>query len=53
MIDECETCQKMTEWYLKEHPQKRGFMMCEDCYEKSKEFFVYLKSEEKNPTIIL
>jgi hypothetical protein len=32
----------MTEWYLIEHPEKKGYVLCEPCFEKSKEFFVYL-----------
>jgi hypothetical protein len=39
---ECETCNKLTECYLKENPEKRGIVLCEYCYEKSKEFCVYL-----------
>lgn len=39
---ECVTCKQMTEWYLKENPEKRGYVLCEPCYEKSKNYFVYL-----------
>lgn len=45
----------MTEWYLKENPDKHGYVLCEPCYEKSKEFLVYvglLFSPEKiDPTM--
>lgn len=40
---ECNTCKNMTEWYLKENPDKKGYVLCEKCYEKSKEFISYLK----------
>jgi hypothetical protein len=39
---ECEKCNEMTTWYLKEHPEKKGYVLCQICYEKSKEYFVYL-----------
>ena len=54
---ECETCLKMTDWYLKENPEKRGYVLCESCYEKSKEYIVYMnfpyqpeRSKREDPT---
>ena len=39
---ECTKCQQMTEWYLKQNAHKRGYVLCEDCYEKSKEYICYV-----------
>lgn len=42
MIETCGKCEEMTEWYLKNNPDKKRFVLCESCFEKSKEFYVYL-----------
>jgi NAD-dependent SIR2 family protein deacetylase len=39
---ECNKCKEMTEWYFTTYPEKKGYVLCEDCYEKSKEFIVYV-----------
>ncbi len=46
MIDRCKICEQMTEWYLKENPDKKGCVLCEQCYENSKEFFYYMNEAE-------
>lgn len=38
----CPICEEMTKQYLQTHPEKRGRVICESCYEKSKEFFSYM-----------
>jgi hypothetical protein len=38
----CDLCDKMTEEYLKKNPKKRGFVLCEKCFEESKEYCCYL-----------
>ena len=30
----CYKCFYLTEWYLKEHPDKKGFAKCEHCYKQ-------------------
>ena len=49
----CEKCTAMTDWYFKENPEKRGYLLCESCYEKSKEFIVYLHKPKENEVIHL
>jgi len=39
---ECEVCNKMTDWYLIQNPEKRGYVLCESCFEKSKEYICYM-----------
>ena len=40
---ECNKCKELTEWYKNKYPEKNGYALCEPCYEKSKEHFVYMK----------
>jgi hypothetical protein len=39
---ECTTCIEMTKEYLELHPEKSGYVLCESCFEKSKEFICYI-----------
>lgn len=41
MKQDCETCKLMTEEYFKQNPEKNGYVICESCYEKSKDFIHY------------
>lgn len=38
----CKKCTDLTNAYLQENPSKRGHCLCEECYEKSKEYVVYI-----------
>jgi len=38
----CELCEKLTKKFLKDNPDKYGYILCEDCFEKSKNDFVYI-----------
>lgn len=40
-MKQCEKCKQLTLKYLEQNPDKKGYCLCEDCYEKSKEYYVY------------
>lgn len=39
----CQKCELGKKAYLEMNPGWKGTAMCEECYEKSKEFFVYME----------
>ena len=41
-MDECKLCEEMTKKILEENPERKGYALCMDCYEKSKEYVVYV-----------
>jgi hypothetical protein len=42
MIEQCEKCIELQNEIFKKNPERRGYMLCESCYEKSKEFYSYI-----------
>ena len=38
----CDQCDKLKIWFEKTYPKRMGHIICEECYESSKEYITYL-----------
>jgi len=43
--EKCLECESFKKSFLKQYPNKIGTFLCDNCYEKSKEYICYLHLE--------